>query len=229
MSSLLAALLSLTAVAAHTTAEEPGPACSPVVRPAPPRRVPPATGKQPHFVTLLVDDLGFDDLRSHDLGSNVTTFAPTVATLLSEGLVLDRHHAYKWCSPSRRSFLTGRFPVSLTGEQAATASNLTPLQFTLLSEKLQAAGYESHFVGKGARGAAAASVSRNGPLLAPLTYRVACCCCALQGILAGRPRTICSSIEGSHRTQAISGAPRHILGVEAAASPQLESTTCGTT
>ena len=48
-----------------------------------------------------------------------------------------------------RSFLTGRFPVSVTGKQAGTATNLTPLQFTLLSEKLQIAGYESHFVGKG--------------------------------------------------------------------------------
>ena len=142
-----ATLLALT-VTAHTH-QPPPDACSPVPRPAPPRRVPPATGKQPHFVTLLIDDLGFDDLRSHDVGSNFTTFAPTVTTLLSDGLLLDRHHAYKWCSPSRRSFLTGRYPVSITGKQAATASNLTPLQFTLLSEKLRAAGYESHFVGKG--------------------------------------------------------------------------------
>jgi len=125
------------------------PACTPVVRPAPSRRTPPATGSQPHLVTILADDLGFDDLRSHDIGPNLTTFAPTVATLLKEGVVLDRHHSYKWCSPTRRSFLTGRFPVSLTGKQAATDSNLTPLQFTLLSEKLEAAGYESHFVGKG--------------------------------------------------------------------------------
>jgi hypothetical protein len=123
--------------------------CVPVVRPAPPRRAPPATGSQPHLVTLLIDDLGFDDLRSHDVGPNFTTFAPTVATLLREGVLLDRHHAYKWCSPTRRSFLTGRFPVSVTGEQAGAATNLTPLQFTLLSEKLQTAGYESHFVGKG--------------------------------------------------------------------------------
>lgn len=35
------------------------------------------------------------------------------------------------------------------GTQAPTCSNLTPLQFTILSEKLAAVGYESHFVGKG--------------------------------------------------------------------------------
>ena len=39
--------------------------------------------------------------------------------------------------------------VHITGIQAPTCSNLTPLQFTVLSEKLDAAGYESHFIGKG--------------------------------------------------------------------------------
>ena len=41
-----------------------------------------------------------------------------------------------WCSPTRRSFITGRYIVHITGEQAATDTNLTPLQFTILSEKL---------------------------------------------------------------------------------------------
>ena len=81
------------------------PGCVPVARPAPSRRVRPATGSQPHLVTLMIDDLGFDDLRPHDVGSGVTTFAPTVAELLKDGVLLDRHHAYKWCSPSRRRFL----------------------------------------------------------------------------------------------------------------------------
>lgn len=54
-----------------------------------------------------------------------------------------------WCSPTRRSFITGRYLVHITGEQAATNTNLTPLQYTLLSEKLKAADYESHFLGKG--------------------------------------------------------------------------------
>ena len=57
---------------------------------------------------------------------------------------------YLWCSPTRRSFLTGRYPVHITGEQAPTCSNLTPLQFSILSEKLAAADYQSTFLGKGA-------------------------------------------------------------------------------
>lgn len=54
-----------------------------------------------------------------------------------------------WCSPTRRSFITGRYLVHITGEQAATDTNLTPLQFTILSEKLRAANFENHFLGKG--------------------------------------------------------------------------------
>ena len=37
--------------------------------------------------------------------------------------------------------------MHITGDQAGTDTNLTPLQFTILSEKLAAANYESHFFG----------------------------------------------------------------------------------
>jgi hypothetical protein len=45
--------------------------------------------------------------------------------------------------------LTHTLALTAAGTQAPTCSNLTPLQFTVLSEKLDAAGYESHFIGKG--------------------------------------------------------------------------------
>ena len=50
------------------------------------------------------------------------------------------------------SFITGRYIVHITGDQAGTQTNLTPLQFTILSEKLAAANYENHFFGKGHMG-----------------------------------------------------------------------------
>ena len=39
------------------------------------------------------------------------------------GADLEHHHAYRWCSPTRRSILSGRFPVSISGQQAPTCSN----------------------------------------------------------------------------------------------------------
>jgi len=97
---------------------------------------------------LLIDDLGFDDLRSKDL-YNGQDLTPAVEGLVAEGILLERHHTYMWCSPTRRSFITGRYPVHVSGTQADTNTNLTPLQFTLLSEKMAAGGYASHFIGKG--------------------------------------------------------------------------------
>ena len=55
----------------------------------------------------------------------------------------------QYCSPTRRSFLTGRFPVNINPDQSGMCDNFSPLEFTWLPDKLKAAGYQSHFVGKG--------------------------------------------------------------------------------
>lgn len=96
-----------------------------------------------------MDDLGFDDASFRRGPAKNASYTPHMLALAESGILLDRHHTYKWCSPTRRAFLTGRYPAHITGTQAPTCSNLTPLQFTILSEKLAAVGYESHFVGKG--------------------------------------------------------------------------------
>ena len=108
----------------------PSATCKPVNRPPAPAPAPLPRGITfpPHIVSILVDDLGFDDLRSHDLNSGAPSFTPTVAQLLKDGVLLSRHHTYMWCSPSRRSFITGRYIVHITGEQAETDTNLTPAQ-----------------------------------------------------------------------------------------------------
>jgi len=133
------------------TAPPPPPAvCDPVKRPPKPTPAPLPPGKtQPHIVTVLVDDLGFDDASIRRGADKGITYTPHLQTLAENGIVLDRHHTYLWCSPTRRAFLTGRYPIHITGTQAPTCSNLTPLQFTVLSEKLASVGYEAHFVGKG--------------------------------------------------------------------------------
>ena len=59
-----------------------------------------------------------------------------------------RLRRYSYCSPTRRSFVTGRLPVHISGVQADVCSDWTPLQMTLLSQKLAQAGFRSHFVGK---------------------------------------------------------------------------------
>ena len=79
-----------------------------------------------------------------------STPTPHFGELARAGIVLSRHHSFKYCSPTRRSFMSGRFPTLISEEQAAVCSNLLPLEFTLISEKLERANYEGHFIGKGA-------------------------------------------------------------------------------
>jgi hypothetical protein len=89
---------------AHPSPPDPG-VCQPVVRPPAPTPAPLPVGikKAPHFISIIVDDLGFDDLRSHDLTPGAPSLSPTIDGLLKEGVLLNRHHTYMWCSPTRRS------------------------------------------------------------------------------------------------------------------------------
>ena len=69
--------------------------------------------------------------------------------ITKDGIRLTHHMAYLYCSPSRRSFLSGRFPNHINTAQAEICSNYLPLQFTLLPARLKAVGYATHMVGKG--------------------------------------------------------------------------------
>ena len=93
---------------------------------------------RPHIVTVITDDMGFADTQVHNPDSFMTA---QFGELARSGITLTRHHTYLWCSPTRRSFMTGRFPVHITGSQAPTCSNFSPLQFAYLPAKLKLAGY----------------------------------------------------------------------------------------
>ena len=100
---------------------------------------------RPHILALLADDLGAYDTSIH----NPNSPTPEIASLASDGLRLDRHYVYRYCSPSRRSFLTSRLPTAITTVQpdgAKLCSDFLPLATELLSEKLAAVGYLCHFI-----------------------------------------------------------------------------------
>ena len=99
------------------------------------------------IATILIDDLGFYDTAVFN--DAIRPVTPNLAQLADDGIRLERHYTYKYCSPTRRSFLSGRYPIHITGTQALVCSNCLPLEFTLLSEKFASAGWLNHFVGKG--------------------------------------------------------------------------------
>ena len=45
---------------------------------------------------------------------NPTARTPNLDTLVKEGVELDRFYTYKYCSPTRSSFLSGRLPIHNT-------------------------------------------------------------------------------------------------------------------
>lgn len=100
---------------------------------------------KPHLVFVLVDDWGFSDVGFR----NPAISTPNFDILYSNGLVLNRHYVFEYCSPSRASFLTGRWP------HHAHQYNIEPLiklglniNMTTLPAKLKQAGYFTHVVGK---------------------------------------------------------------------------------
>jgi arylsulfatase A-like enzyme len=103
---------------------------------------------RPNLFMFLVDDLGYNSFYN-----NADHLAPTVKKLAQEeGVVLESAYSYKYCSPTRGSFLSGRYPYKLD----ATRCNIIPwtildgldLRYTLLPQRLKAQGYATHHIGK---------------------------------------------------------------------------------
>ena len=55
---------------------------------------------------FMADDTGWNNVGWH----NDQMKTPNADALVKEGIELDRHYAFLYCSPSRSSFMTGRLP-----------------------------------------------------------------------------------------------------------------------
>eukprot|EP00656_Telonema_subtile_P000083 TRINITY_DN10035_c0_g1_i2.p1 TRINITY_DN10035_c0_g1~~TRINITY_DN10035_c0_g1_i2.p1 ORF type:complete len:538 (-),score=120.73 TRINITY_DN10035_c0_g1_i2:189-1802(-) len=103
---------------------------------------------RPNILAIFADDLGWYDTSIH----NPNAPTPRLAALNAEGLRLEHQHVFRYCSPTRRSFLSGRFPNHLTTVQpdgANMCSDFLPLNLSTIAEKLSSVNYSCHFVGKG--------------------------------------------------------------------------------
>lgn len=126
----------------------------------------PATGRQPHIVYVLVDDLGWANVgfNRKDLSpaEQAEFRTPTITSLAEQGVILERHYVYPVCSPTRSSLLSGRLPVHVNLENngfernnpadPVSGSPGIPRNMTTIASKLKAAGYATHMLGKWAVG-----------------------------------------------------------------------------
>ena len=100
---------------------------------------------KPNIVFVLVDDWGFSDVGF----KNPKILSPNFDDLANNGLTLNRHYVYMYCSPSRASLLTGRWPHHAhQWNQPQHGPIGTNLNMTMLPAKLKTAGYSTYMVGK---------------------------------------------------------------------------------
>jgi len=105
-----------------------------------------AAAKQPNIVMVVVDDLG-----SHDLGfTGSEIHTPSIDALAKEGLVLENYYVQRLCSPTRASFLSGRYPVHHGVDNWIPSANpwAVPEDNQYIAAHLSAAGYATHAIGK---------------------------------------------------------------------------------
>eukprot|EP01062_Namystynia_karyoxenos_P059555 TRINITY_DN5099_c0_g1_i1.p1 TRINITY_DN5099_c0_g1~~TRINITY_DN5099_c0_g1_i1.p1 ORF type:complete len:559 (+),score=177.02 TRINITY_DN5099_c0_g1_i1:81-1679(+) len=102
----------------------------------------------PHLLLVVVDDLGWNNVPWHD--TRLREQMPRSAELVQQGVELDRHYAYLFCSPSRSSALSGRLPFHVN--QANSGSDVVnggiPREMATIASKLKLGGYSTHMAGK---------------------------------------------------------------------------------
>ncbi|XP_064252050.1 arylsulfatase G isoform X1 [Passer domesticus] len=104
--------------------------------------------RQPNFIVILADDMGWGDLGANWAETKET---PHLDQLAAEGTrFVDFHSAASTCSPSRASLLTGRLGVrnGVTHNFAISSLGGLPLNETTLAEVLREAGYSTGAIGK---------------------------------------------------------------------------------
>ncbi|KAL0281471.1 UNVERIFIED_CONTAM: hypothetical protein PYX00_002451 [Menopon gallinae] len=103
---------------------------------------------RPHIITILIDDLGWNDVGFH--GSNQMS-TPNIDALAYSGIILNRHYVLPSCTPSRAALLTGAYPIR-TGMQGFPMKCGTrrgiPISKKLTPAYFKDLGYHTHLVGK---------------------------------------------------------------------------------
>ena len=104
--------------------------------------------QNPNIILIMTDDLGYGDLSCYPALYDVQT--PNIDRLAESGVRMTQaYSAGPVCSPTRASFLTGRFPqrVGVYGNYDGATPGVGPLRDTF-PRLLQRAGYRTAWFGK---------------------------------------------------------------------------------
>ena len=122
-----------------------------------------AAAKAPHIIVALVDDLGRNNVPWYNPKQTMDSGLKELVE--TEGAIFDRFYTYKFCSPTRSSLLSGRFPIHVNqgNPKGVGVVGGIDLRMKLLPEKMKKAGYKTAMVGKwhcGARSNANLPINR---------------------------------------------------------------------
>eukprot|EP01047_Picozoa_sp_COSAG01_P079983 COSAG01_NODE_15377_length_1345_cov_1.402087_1_plen_368_part_10 len=111
------------------------------------------------IVLMLSDDHGYYNVgfpHGPLRRGNPEMRTPHLDRLAAEGIVLDRHYVYKFCSPTRSSLMSGRVPPHVNQNNANNdieKASGVDLRMKFLAQKMKEAGYYTAMVGKSHLGA----------------------------------------------------------------------------
>lgn len=120
-----------------------------------------AAALSPHVLVILVDDWGHANVGFHASAldrANNETQTPNLDALAADGIILERHYTFRFCSPTRSALHTGRNPihVNVFNSDLATVNKNDPISgyagipvnMTSFPELLRDAGYATQMAGK---------------------------------------------------------------------------------
>lgn len=82
--------------------------------------------RPPHVIFNVIDDWGHNDVGYHSSApAGVDIDTPNIDALARGGVILEDYNVFRFCSPSRSTFLTGRHPYHI-GQQTDFNLNPTP-------------------------------------------------------------------------------------------------------
>ena len=110
----------------------------------------------PNIIMALGDDTGWHGVGWHQSAACqadplCAMQTPVMDALVREGIELDQHYTYRFCSPTRAALMTGRLPIHVNQENNAefpwTAAAMH-FNFTTVADVLRGkAGYSTHQFG----------------------------------------------------------------------------------
>eukprot|EP00730_Choanoeca_flexa_P016491 TRINITY_DN7804_c0_g1_i1.p1 TRINITY_DN7804_c0_g1~~TRINITY_DN7804_c0_g1_i1.p1 ORF type:complete len:538 (+),score=88.89 TRINITY_DN7804_c0_g1_i1:32-1645(+) len=106
-----------------------------------------AAASKPHIIHIIGDDVGSNDMSL----TNSLSYTPHMDELATSGIRLSSYYAWRLCSPSRTSLLTGRYTFRYgyyDNSDADGPDGGVPINVSMIPSDLKRAGYATHAIGK---------------------------------------------------------------------------------